>query len=61
MDAHQIISFLRNPYGKSPDEMRDVRLAAADEIEKWRDAYENMRDWAVKCGVDVNTYGMHER
>lgn len=59
METHQIISFLRNPYGKSTDEMREIRLAAADEIEKWKNAYENMRDWGIKCGIDVNAYSIH--
>lgn len=57
MDTNLIISFLRNPYGKTPEEMREIRLAAADEIEEWKNAYENMRDWAIQCGVDVDTYG----
>jgi chromosome segregation ATPase len=27
------------------------------EIERWKDAYENMRDFAVKSGLDITCYG----
>lgn len=33
-ERHRILNVLRNPYGISEDELREVRLAAADIIEK---------------------------
>ena len=44
---------LRNSYGQSNDELREIRLIAAKKIEELQDAYLNMRDWAEKNGVDT--------
>jgi ribosome recycling factor len=49
----EIIHILRNPYGHSQEEIRQVQLDAADEIENLLDAYVNMRDWARENGVDT--------
>lgn len=53
----KILNILRNPWGWSEAEKREAALAAADEVERWKGAFENMRDWAIANGVDVNTYG----
>ena len=52
----RILHILRNPYGFSDKTIKEVRLAAADEIEKLQGDYENMRDWALENGLDINTY-----
>ncbi len=56
METNHILHILRNPYGKECAEIRLAALAAANEIEKWRDAFVNMRDWAEKCGLEIMTY-----
>lgn len=53
MKRHDILHILRNPYGRSSEEIRQAQLAACDEIESLQDAYLNMRDWAEKNGVDT--------
>lgn len=55
MNTEEILHKLRNPYGFSPAKMRQVRLAAADEIELWKDAYSNLREFAENSGLNVNT------
>jgi len=57
MKTNKILHILRNPYGRDLAELRQAALAAADEIERWKNAFENMRAWAEKNGVDVMTYG----
>jgi hypothetical protein len=56
MKTHEILARLRNAYGLTPKELRAVRLAAADEIEKWQDAYENLQTYAAKSGLDTTCY-----
>ena len=56
MKTNEIIHILRNPYGYHTEKLRIVALAAATEIERWKDAFENMRDWAEKNGLDIMTY-----
>ena len=56
MDTQKIIHILRNPYGWSQKNKDSARLAAADEIEKWRDAYKNMRKFAEDNGLDTMAY-----
>lgn len=36
MEPGMILHLLRNPWGHSDDEVRQARLAAADELERWR-------------------------
>ena len=47
------IHILRNPYGHSSDDIRSAQLKACEEIEALENAYNNMRDWAEKNGVDT--------
>jgi len=56
MKTDEILHILRNPYGWNDTEIRQVALDAADEIERWKDAFENMRDWAEKNGLDIMTH-----
>ena len=56
MKKKEILHILRNPYGYSKSELREAALSGADEIEKWEEAFYNIRDWAVENGVDVTTY-----
>ena len=53
MSRHEIVAKLRNPYGLSPDEIRQVRLAAATLIESLHGAYSNMRQFAEDNGLDT--------
>jgi hypothetical protein len=50
---NEILHILRNPHGHSEDEIRKARLDAADEIENLMDAYQNMKAWAEKNGVNT--------
>jgi hypothetical protein len=56
-DESKCLHRLRNPYGYSEDEMRWARLAAADLIEHYKDAYGNMKAWAEENGLDTTCYG----
>lgn len=49
----KILHTLRNPYGKTPEEIKTAQLNACDEIEKWRDAYQNLQAWCDKNGWDT--------
>ena len=57
MKTETIIHNLRNPYGKSQEDIYNTRLAAADKIEQLLAAYKNLSDFAVSKGLDVTTYG----
>lgn len=68
MTTHEMIGKLRNPYGQTPEEMKQVRLAAADrllELEEQskggHDAYVNMREFAESQGLDTVCHGRTER
>jgi len=39
--------------GLTPEEQQKLRLIAADEIERWKEAYENLRDYAESKGFDT--------
>lgn len=56
MTEQQVIHILRNPHGWSDDDIRTARLEAARIIEKYKDAYQNMRDFAKYNGLDVTTH-----
>ncbi len=56
MKTKTMLHILRNPFGHSDNRKKQARLKAADEIERWKDTYENLEDWAVKNGLDVTTY-----
>ncbi len=53
MNINDVQHILRNPYGYSDKEIREARLAACDEIDKWKDAYENLREWCDQNGLDT--------
>lgn len=53
MDTQEILHILRNPYGKSEDEIRTAQLAACNRIEELQSAYTNMRDFAQENGLDT--------
>jgi hypothetical protein len=48
-----VLHILRNPYGHTPEEIRQAQLDAATEIENWMDAYWNMRKFAEANGLDT--------
>jgi hypothetical protein len=55
MKTIEILHFLRNPYGLTDDERRKVMLEAANEIERWINSFENMKEWAIENGVNIHT------
>lgn len=57
LETDKLLHILRNPFGHSTEEIREVSLAAATEIERWKDAFENIRDWAKKNGLSITTKG----
>jgi hypothetical protein len=50
------IHILRNPYGFSKAEIKAAQLKACNEIELWKEAYLNMKEWAKENGVDIMAY-----
>ena len=50
MQIDEMLSKLRNPYGRSKDEVRAARLAAADYIEKSKQIL-NPRLWDMETHV----------
>jgi len=61
MKTHKIISLLRNPYGLSLEEMKEIRLAAANEIESWEDAFNNLKKYVESLGIDITSYNAMEK
>ena len=57
MKTNEILHILRNPYGYSNEKVREIAYLAADEIERWKDAYDNLQKFAEKRGLDTATYG----
>lgn len=63
METDDILAPLRNPHGIAADDLRAVRLAAADLIEAderkikdYADALENLRAWCLENGLDPTAY-----
>jgi hypothetical protein len=56
MTCHEILGKLRNGHGFTFDEMREVRLAAADHIESLEQMVESLREHARKAGLDTAAY-----
>ena len=56
MTESEAISITRNPHGFNADQRREARLLVCDRLESWRDAYENMRQFAIQNGLDVTCY-----
>lgn len=52
---NKILHILRNPYGYHEEEIKQARLQAADEIERWKNAFENLQAWCDKNGWDTTT------
>lgn len=55
MEINKILHILRNPYDHTQIEKRLAALAAADEIERQRREFENIRnyseEWIRRCNV----------
>ena len=56
MTENDAIHICRNPYGHSAEERKAAKLVVCDRLESWKEAYENMRDFAVESGLDVTAY-----
>ena len=57
MTEQKVIHILRNPYAHSEDEIITAGREAASLIEKYKDAYINMREFAESNGLDTVTHG----
>jgi hypothetical protein len=55
LQISDILHILRNPYGWNEDQVRRARIQACEEIERWKDAYENLLDWCHKNNLDTTT------
>ena len=55
------IHITRNPHGFSDAECREARLFVCDRLESWKDAYENMCDFAEQSGLDMVCSSDRER
>jgi len=56
MTEHEAIAIVRNPWGHREDRVREARLLVCEKLESWRNAYENMRDFAIEKGIDVTCH-----
>jgi hypothetical protein len=52
-DEDHVLHVLRNPFDFSDDEVRAARIKGAELIERYRDAYLNMRQFAEANGLDT--------
>ena len=50
-----VLHILRNPYGWNQEQVRRAQLQACDEIERWKEAYENLLQWCHENGLDTTT------
>ena len=55
--THKVKHILRNPYGHSAEEIRDMQLKACDLLDRWEEAYLNMRKFAEDNGLDTVARG----
>lgn len=53
MNRQECIHILRNPFGYDAVRIKEAQLQACFEIEALEEAYNNMRDWAEKNGVNT--------
>jgi len=57
VNEERALHITRNPFGFNEQEVREARLKVCDRLVAWKEAYENMRDYAISQGLDVTTYG----
>ena len=50
MSEDEAIAIVRNPWGHREDDVRRARLRVCARMEAWRDAYHNMRQFAIDEG-----------
>lgn len=53
---NEILHILRNPYGKTSEEIKEAQIDACKRIEDYHDAYENMKEFAKENGLDTVAY-----
>lgn len=56
-ETQRVLHILRNPYGYSATEIRQMQIKACNLIERYQDAYLNMRKFAEDNGLDTTTHG----
>jgi len=56
MSEDEAIAIVRNPWGHREDDVRRARLRVCARMEAWRDAYHNMRQFAIDEGLDVTAH-----
>lgn len=60
LTEYQALHITRIPYGFSEEEITQARLYVCDKMEQYKDAYENIRDYALACGLDTTAYIVDE-
>lgn len=58
MTEQEALHIVRNPWGHSDQEQRRAALKIAILVERYRNAYENLREFAEQNGLDTTTYGV---
>ena len=56
----KILHVLRNPFGRTRSELSQDRIDAADEIERWEDAYMNLKAWCERNNFDITARGISD-
>jgi hypothetical protein len=56
--TNNLIGRLRNGHGLTFDEMRAVRLAAAEQLEAYQQALQSLREYAQALGIDTASHPM---
>jgi len=57
IDHSFAVHVLRNPYGWDDKTVRACRLFACEKLESYKDAIENLREFAEENGLDTRVYG----
>jgi hypothetical protein len=60
LQTSEILHILRNPYGWRRDQVAQAQLQACDEIERWKNAYENLCQWCQENGLETTAYAQGE-
>ena len=58
LQTSDVLHILRNPYGWSKEQIKRAQLQACEEIENWKEAYDNLRQWCHENGLDTKTYNV---
>ena len=56
MNEDRAMRVCRDPYGHAPGTIKEARHVVCRRLEAYRDAYQNMRDFAEESGLDTTCY-----